>query len=534
MTKKVGKLPVLLVICILIAILSANTVYADYPIFYQRYTADPSGIEANGRLYLYCSHDVYDPNKPGYIMNDITCISTDDMKNWTDHGEVFKASGWASLAWAPVVVARNNKYYMYFGNGASAIGVAVSDSPSGPFTDALGRALVNGNTPGVNPPSGFWCFDPGAFVDEDGQAYLYFGGNGEGNTRVIKLNTDMTSIIGSASKIVAPIFFEDSWIHKYNGKYYYSYSTNFSKGAATIDYMMSDSPMSGFRYVGTVLPNPPSNEGNNNHHTILSYKGSWYIAYHNRALAIANGASAGDARTYQRSVCIDRLNYNADGTIQKVTITTEGLTQLKYVNPYGNNEAETLAQESGIQTEACGEGGRNVSNIENGDWIRIRGVDFGKGAASFAAWVASATNGGNIEIRLDSPTGKLVGTCAVTGTGGWQAWTTKSCAVSGAAGIHDLYLKFTGGSGFLFNLNNWKFNAAAAGTVYGDLDGSGDINSIDFSLMRQYLLGTISEFPASNGLAAADLDGSGGIDSLDYVLLKEYLLGKRTQFPVEM
>ncbi|MBP2629611.1 MAG: beta-xylosidase [Firmicutes bacterium] len=448
----------MLVFCVLVSISGTVTVFADYPLFYQRYTADPSGLEYNGRLYLYCSHDVYDPNNPSYIMNDITCISTDDLKNWTDHGEVFKASGWANLSWAPVVVNRNNKFYMYYGNGASGIGVAVSNSPAGPFTDSLGKALVNGSTPGVNAPGGFWCFDPGAFVDDDGQAYLYFGGNGEGNTRVIKLGSDMISVVGSASQIVAPRFFEDSWIHKFNGKYYYSYSTDFSQGAATIDYMVSDKPMTGFQYKGTGLPNPPLNDGNNNHHSIFTFKGNWYIAYHNRALAIQNGITDTNARVYQRSVCLDRLYYNADGTMQQVKCTTDGLSQLKYVNPYTTNEAETMNQEYGINTEACGEGGRDVAYIENNDWIKIKGVNFGSSAASFDARVASATNGGNIELRLDSPTGTLVGTCPVQGTGGWQSWVTKSCNVSGATGVHDLYLKFTGGSGYLFNLNWWKFN----------------------------------------------------------------------------
>ena len=530
MLKIVKKLSILLVVCMVVSVLGSITAFADYPIFYQRYTADPSGLEANGRLYLYCSHDVYDPNNPNYIMNDITCISTDDMKNWTDHGEVFKASGWANYAWAPVVVARNNKYYMYFGNNATGIGVAVSDSPSGPFKDALGKALVNGSTPGVNPPSGFWCFDPGAFVDDDGQAYLYFGGNGEGNTRVIKLNGDMISINGTASKIVGPIFFEDSWIHKYNGKYYYSYSTNWSKGAPTIDYMISDSPMTGFNYKGTVLPQPPSN-GNNNHHSIFTYKGNWYISYHNRELVRSRGITDNNAITYQRNVCIDRLYYNTDGTMQMATITADGLTQLKNVNPYITNEAETMAQESGINTEECSEGSRDVNNIENGDWVKIRGVDFGTGAVSFDARVASATNGGNIELRLDSATGKLVGTCAVQGTGGWQTWTTKSCNVSGATGVHDLYLKFTGGSGNLFNLNWWKFKTAPTEIIYGDLDGSGDVNAIDFSLLKKYLLGSISNFPSPNGLKAADLDSNGKIDVLDFVLMKKYLLGMITEFP---
>lgn len=455
---------ILSVFVILVLLLSsAITVSADYPFFYQRYAADPTGLEYNGRLYLYGSHDVYQEGK-GYIINDITCISTDDLKNWTDHGEVFKAttdSSWgATLAWAPSVVYRNNKFYMYYGNGGGNIGVAVSDSPTGPFKDTRSGPLVSGSTPGVNPPNGFWCFDPCAFIDDDGQAYLYFGGNGEGNTRVIKLNSDMVSVNGSASQIVAPRFFEASYMHKYNGKYYFSYSTNFSQGAATINYMMSNSPTTGFVDKGKILPNPPSNESNNNHQSIFSFKGNWYIAYHNRYLAAQNGFT-GEARVYQRNMCLDRLYYNADGTIQQVTITTNSLPQLKYVNPYVTNEAETMAQEYGINTEACSEGSRNVSYIENGDWIRVKGVDFGSGASSFDARVASATSGGNIEIRLDSPTGTLVGTCAVPGTGGWQTWTTKSCNVSGATGVHDLYLKFTGGSGYLFNMNWWKFNSSS-------------------------------------------------------------------------
>ncbi|RCX14852.1 arabinoxylan arabinofuranohydrolase [Anaerobacterium chartisolvens] len=533
MLKKMKRLLILSVVCVMILTSGAITVFADYPIFYQRYTADPSALEANGRLYLYCSHDVYDSSRPGYIMNDITCISTDDLKNWTDHGEVFKASGWAGLSWAPSVVAKNNKYYMYYGNGGGGIGVAVSDSPTGPFKDALGKALVTNSTPGVDAPSGFWCFDPGAFVDDNGQAYLFFGGNGQSNIRVVKLNNDMISINGSASKLSAPRFFEAAHLHKYKGKYYFTYSSDFSQGAATIEYMVSDSPTSGFQHKGTVLANPPQNEGNNNHQSIVSYKGNWYIAYHNRALAAANGAPAGDARTYQRNVCLDRMEYNTDGTIKKVTITTNGLTQLKSVNPYITNEAETMAEEYGIQVENSTEGGRCVGYIQNGDWVKVKGVDFGTGATSFEARVGSATSGGNIELRLDSPTGKLIGTCAVSGTGGWQTWTTKTCNVSGATGVHDLYLKFTGGSDYLFNIDSWKFKAQSDPEyLVGDLNGDGSVNTTDYALMKMYLLGSIDVFPVENGIKAADLNSDGVINSLDFSIFKQYLLGIITKIPV--
>ncbi|MGB8452349.1 MAG: carbohydrate-binding protein [Anaerocolumna sp.] len=525
MLKRMKVFSILTVFCLLASLFSQLTVFADYPIFYQRYAADPTAVVYNGRVYLYGSHDVYEEGA-GYIINDITCISSDDMENWTDHGEVFNAttdSSWAGLSWAPSVVYRNNKFYMYYGNSGSSIGVAVSDSPTGPFKDTRTGPLVTGSTPGVNPPSGFWCFDPCAFVDDDGQAYLYFGGNGEGNTRVIKLNSDMVSINGSASQITAPRFFEAAYMHKYNGKYYLTYSTDFSRGAAAIDYMVSSSPTSGFVHKGTVLPNPPQNDSNNNHQSIFSFNGNWYIAYHNRALATQNGL-ASSVRVYQRNMCVDRLYYNSDGTIQQVTPTTGGLTQIKKVSPYVTVEAETMAQESGIQTETCGEGGRNVGYIQNGDWIKMAGVDFGTGAGSFEARVSSETSGGNIEIRLDSTTGTLVGTCAVANTGGWQTWATKTCTVSGATGVHDLYLKFTGGSDYLFNLNWWKFysssgsltrieceNLTKAGTYAGNITApfggvalyaNGDCcyNNYSFPSAKTY---TISVRGASNNSSTA-------------------------------
>jgi arabinoxylan arabinofuranohydrolase len=500
---------------------------ADNPIFSQRFTADPSGLEYNGRLYLYTSHDL--DGQSGYDMVDFTCMSTDDMVNWTDHGEVFKVpdnASWAGRAYAPQVVYRNNTFYMYYGNGGSSIGVAKSSSPTGPFVDAKGSALVTSSTPNCNVT---YVFDPSAFVDDDGQAYLYLGGGGPGNARVIKLGNDMISTVGSAVTINAPIFFEASWMHKYNGKYYYSYSSDFSAGSATIDYMMSDNPMTGFVAKGTVLPNPPDNSGNNNHHSIFTFKGNWYIAYHNRKVAINRGVPT----TYQRSVCIDRLNYNADGTMQKVTITTAGPAKIKNLNPYVQTEAETINLENLIETEKCNEGGRDVCNIENGDYIRVKSVDFGTGAKSFEARVASNTSGGNIELRLDSSTGTLIGTCAVTGTSGWQTWVTKSCNVSSVTGVHDLYLKFTGGSGYLFNFNSWKFNASdpIQTEIVGDLNADDTIDAIDYSLMKQFILGAITNLPAEDDMYVADLDDDGSITALDLSLLKQYLLGVITKFP---
>src|SRR6476659_7744682 len=146
--------------------LIAAAARADYPIVSQRYAADPAGVEFNGRAYVYCSNDD-DNGTNGYIMHSITCFSSDDLKNWTDHGVVLdvpSGASWASLSWAPSAVSNNNKVYLYFANGAGSIGVTTSSVPTGPFKDARGSSLINGSTPGAST-STQWLFDPCAFID---------------------------------------------------------------------------------------------------------------------------------------------------------------------------------------------------------------------------------------------------------------------------------------------------------------------------------------------------------------------------------
>ncbi|NEA60961.1 carbohydrate-binding protein, partial [Streptomyces sp. SID13666] len=138
--------------------------------------------------------------------------------------------------------------------------------------------------------------------------------------------------------------------------------------------------------------------------------------------------------------------------IPLMNMTTAGPPQIEPLDPYVTQQAETMAWASGVETERATEGGLNLAFIGNGDWVRVKGVAFGSGAASFSARVASATSGGRIEVRLDGASGPVVGTCTVPGTGGWQTWTTVTCPVSGATGTRDLVLRFAGGSGELFNV----------------------------------------------------------------------------------
>lgn len=441
-------------ICFLILAACAVNLHADYPIASHRYLADPSSLVTKDRVYIYCSNDDESPVEGSYNIPNVVCISTSDMKNWTDHGIVFDAerdTKWAKKSWAPCAIERDGKSFIYFGNGGASIGVVAGDTPTGPFKDVLGKPLIDHGTPGVQPAKDMWLFDPGVFIDDDGQAYIYFGGNGDDNVRAAKLKKDMVTLDGEAIKMNAPNFFEAAWVWKKDGKYYFSYSST-PKAEMRIDYMIGDSPLE-FKYAGIVAAQPPINH-NNNHAVQFEFKGHWYHVYHNRIVATEAGIPTG----FRRNIAAEEFTYNTDGSIKQVEYTTDGVKQLGQVDPFKRVEAETFAAQKGIETEPCSAGGMNLCNIENGDWITIKGLDFGsKGAKRFAARVASETKGGTIELRLGGPEGKVIGTCKVPGTGGAQEWQNAVCDVTGANGVQDLCLHFTGDEGLLMNVDFWKF-----------------------------------------------------------------------------
>lgn len=437
------------------AVLPSSRLAADYPIVSHRYLADPSSLVTKDRVYIYCSNDDESPVQGSYNIPNVICVSSSDMKNWTDHGSVFRASDsttWAKRTWAPAAIERDGKFFLYFGNGGANIGVAVGDTPIGPFKDPLGKPLLTHSTPGVQPARNMWLFDPGAFIDDDGQAYLYFGGNGDDNVRVAKLKRDMITLDGEVIKMNATNFFEAAWVFKRNGVYYFTYSTT-PRAQMRIDYMTSDHPINGYVYRGVVADQPPINN-NNNHSVQFEFKGRWYHVYHNRIVAREAGIPTG----FRRNLAIEEFGFNEDGSIKKVVYTTNGVAQIGRLDPYARVEGETFHAQRGVETEPCSEGGMCLTDLHHGDWVRVVGVDFGaKGARRFTARVASAGAGGNIELRLGGPEGQLIGTCKVENTGGWQAWKTVSCEVANATGVQDLCLKFTGGEEPLLNLDHWKF-----------------------------------------------------------------------------
>jgi len=185
-----------------------------------------------------------------------------------------------------------------------------------------------------------------------------------------------------------------------------------------------------------------------NHPGIVDYQGHSYFFYHNSALP--------GGTNYKRSVCVEEFSYGADGTIPMLTMSTKGPAAIATLDPFKQVEAETIAFSSGLKTEVCTDtgAGMNVTSIGNGDYIKVKEVDFLDGVTSFDARVSSAASNAKIELHLDSQTGTSLGTCDVSGA---SSWTTKTCAVSGGSGKHDLFLKFVGGSGDLFKFNWWRF-----------------------------------------------------------------------------
>jgi arabinoxylan arabinofuranohydrolase len=430
---------------------------ADNPIITQRFCADPNALVHEGRVYVYCSSDEDNVDSYAGLLN-YTLISSDDMVNWTDHGLVFRVkndSKWADNAYAPSVVFRNDKFYLYYPNAGNSIGVAVSDKPEGPFVDPLGKPLVDKTMPNCDVS---WLFDPCAYIDDDGQAYLYFGGGKNEtspfgkNFRVIKLNEDMISVDGTAITIDSPHSFEGPFAHKKDGQYYLSYP---GMPGNHIYYITADNPLFTDRELkGVVLDNPSLdgkniNRGNNSHESIIQFNGRWYMFYHDRRIS---------NKTYKRNVCVDLLEYNEDGTMKKVVVTRESVPQIKSLNPYVKVESETLDQQNGIEVESCSEGGCMVTEISDGDWTRVSGVDFASGAKIFQIRVAAEGKGGAIEIRLGSETGILIGTCKIKGTGSWDKWKTRSCSVSEVSGVNDLYLVYRGADE-PFRLNWYQFTA---------------------------------------------------------------------------
>lgn len=425
----------------------ALTAANPYPIIQTSYTADPAPMVYNDTVFLYTTHDEDDAD--GFKMFDWLLYTSTDMVNWTDHGAVaslkdFKWNTRDNGAWAEQLVERDGKFYMYCPIHGNGIGVLMSDSPYGPFTDPIGKPLVWQKE--------HWDdIDPTVLIDDDGQAYMYWGNP---DLYCVRLNRDMISTSGDIVKFPRiEDYQEGPWAWKRNGKYYMAFaSTCCPEG---IGYAMSDSPLGPWEYKGHIMNHTPRTRGN--HPGIISYKGKDYVfglSYDVLRMETPNHHE-------RRNVEVAEMKYNPDGTIPEVPYWRESeLNPAGTIDPYHRVEAETMAWGYGLKNGRLDCRNLYVGNIDNGEYIIVRNVDFGvSGPKKFQVCAASVKKGGMIELRIGSPDGTLIGKIKIKETGSVNKYTLNTTNVKNITGIHDLYILFNGSdpAGDLFRLDWWKF-----------------------------------------------------------------------------
>lgn len=454
------------------------------PLITQCFGADPYALVYEGRVYMYMTGDVIQRTDDGSVMENtyslidtIRVISSEDLVNWTDHGAILAASEqgaakWGRNSWAPAAAYKKidgkDKFFLYFANSGNGIAVLVSDSPVGPFVDPLQHPLISRETPTCAEVT--WLFDPAVFIDDDGEAYIYFGGGipdeqsiaNPQTARVAKLGADMISLDGEPITIAnVPYLFEDSGINKINGVYYYSYCSNFQVpkeqeaevgfGCGEIIMMKSDKPMGPFEKWGSILKNPEHffGLGSNNHHCMFAFEGKYYMAYHTRILEDAMGISGG-----YRSTSIDEVMIR-DGVMEPIKATREGIKQVRAFDPYKVHSAATMADMAGVQTRPDVDGQMLVTDMDCGSWIRISGVDFGrKGAEAFEVSLAECNGNGRLSLYLDDlEQGLFLGEVEIA-----PACKRKKVRIlleEKPMGVHDLYIGMEGNG---YQLKEWCFD----------------------------------------------------------------------------
>jgi len=448
---------------------------AQNPFVYHCYTADPAPMvfEGNDSLYVYCDEDM---NVPGvndfYYMERYRVYSTVDMVNWTDHGNAMPRTNfkWAreGTCWASQCVKSNDKYYWYMclskpNDWRHFIGVGVSKTPSGPFKDAKGDHIIS--------TGGGGDIDPTVFIDDDGKAWIYWGNNklcysqlGRSMLTAISINNvELTEEAFGGKKVTengkevikgTDCYEEGPWLDKRGDNYYLIYAAG---GVPEhISYSMSKSPKGPWEYKGVVMSNQDTGSFTN-HSGIVHYKDKDYFFYH-------SGWAAGGGG-YNRSMCVEEMHFNEDGTIQPITATKTGVKPICAMDPYLRQQAETMNRGEGIHVVGDESTGVYVTDAHSGDYTRLRNLDFGEeGANSITIRVASAnTKPVTITVRKGSKTGTILARCKITPTGGLDKWEEQTFKTeSPITGTMNLFFVFSGtidsGSTSLANFDWWQFN----------------------------------------------------------------------------
>lgn len=441
----------------------ALSMQAQNPVISTWCTPDPAPYVHGDTVYLFADLDA--DTATYFRMPAWQLYSTTDMVNWTYRGRPISTAtfGWARQgdnAWASQAIERGGKWYWYVAAEDTAkhlhgIGVAVADSPDGPYHDAVGRPLVPGN----------WGYiDPTVFVDEDGSAWLFWGNNGlwyaQLNDDMISLKSDIKAVdisdstafgprvmkydYGLGKKVPKGNFEEAPWIYKRGNLYYLEYAAGGVPEHWA--YSTSHSIHGPWTYRGRIL-----NEAENSftvHGGAITVGGRSFMFYHNGRLPWGSG--------FRRSTAIEEFRYQSDGSIPFIPYTNNGVKKpLRNLNPYVRVEAETMAECGNVKTDTLAGYSHYVTKISNGSWIRVRCADLGDGAGSLSMAVRHVSRKTPVEFRLDSLGGPLLGEVVLPRVS--RSWkTVKASCNKNAKGVHDIYIVFRGGG---FDFDWWQLSA---------------------------------------------------------------------------
>ena len=414
-----------------------NSLCAQNPIINNQFTADPSARVFGNKVYLYPSHDIRATEGKGSIgwfcMEDYHVFSSANLTEWTDHGVIVSqnTTAWtkpdAYSMWAPDCIERNGKYYFYFpatpkdssyGRGFT-IGVAIADKPEGPYV------------PQPAPIKGVQGIDPNVFIDKDGQAYLYWA---EGNIYGAKLKENMIELASE------PVVFkelptkglkEGPYLFERNGIYYMTFPHVENK-IERLEYTMGNDPLGPFNNRGVIMDESASGCWTN-HHSIIQFNNQWYLFYHNNDLSPQFDKN--------RSVRIDSLFFNEDGTIKKVIPTLRGVGLTKatkeiQIDRYTNISSKGVRVEF-VDTLNKFKGWKTIFN-ENNAWLQYNSVDFGKKPLKTIVVKALSQTGGTLQIHTNSVDGNVIAEIKVPKNNDWKI--IKSPVIKFKAGIQNLFV----------------------------------------------------------------------------------------------
>lgn len=490
------------------------------------FIADPTALDnsdVDGKLYVYGTNEGFDYADGklaanSYSNHSLSILSTSDMVNWTDEGLMDNGNltnlpdsalaknkvtnKWTTKAWAPSALKIDgdgdgeDEYYVFYTDGGG-VGYVRGDSPVGPWYDDLGKKLFTSQSEGCSSVK--WCFDPAVLADDKGNAYVYFGGGNDEEKyvqtgRVCKLKfekgTGKVSSDGVPQILDTFCFFEDGEINQIDGKYIYSYCTNWDVkkdtpyvGAVQIAAYISSDPMNiaffpdkvgqtkytddkgvAHNFLGTILDNPSKLYGEtyNNHHHMQNFKGHNYIFYHSTALS----------NTLYRDLHVNEIDIDMDKETIDIKPSYQGAKQLENFNPYTNQDgsvryvnATTASKSAGVKSlrddrtvmQSYNGSPMVLDQINTGDWTKISGVDFGaNGLKSISAEIAAANDEGQIEVYLDDPTvpANRIARIGLLDTKKLYAFSTADIEKE-VTGVHDVYFVFRGTG---YNVASWAFS----------------------------------------------------------------------------